>query len=360
MKVLQIINNLSPAGAEILLTELVPILRGKGIEIEIVTIYKYKNKILYERLKRQNIPVHSLDFTHRYDLRILWVLRKMIVGNSYDIIHSHLFPAFYWAVLCNSRCKKMIVSEHSTRNRRIGNILFKLFDRLIYKRYSTIICVGNGVMEILSKWLPEYRDKMIMIYNGIDLDKFANATPLTRESLKIPQNGKIGAMVARFDSAKDHRTIIEASVLLPDLHVLFIGGYEGEIKNALVEHAHSLKVMERIHFLGFRNDIPSLLKLCDLYIHSSNWEGMSLAIVEALASGLPVIASDVDGIREIVQNNESGMLFKRGDHRDLAHKIKLIIENREIREKLSIGAIRRSKEFSIFSAAEKLIALYTS
>jgi glycosyltransferase involved in cell wall biosynthesis len=163
-------------------------------------------------------------------------------------------------------------------------------------------------------------------------------------------------MVARFYSPKDHKTVIDAAALLPDLHVLFVG--DGENKQAMQEYVSRKGIDKRIHFLGYRNDIASLLKLCDISIHSSYNEGIPLSVAEAMACGIPVIASDVNGLNEIVQDKKSGLLFKCADAGDMAETITSVLQDAELKTKLRTGALARALDFSLDTTVNKLIALY--
>ena len=274
------------------------------------------------------------------------------------MIHAHLFPTFYWIAICKPKCKKMIYSEHNTINLRMGKSILKNIEHFIYGRYFSIICVGHGVKDALNRWLPEYRDKYVTIYNGINLERFAEALPIDRASFNIPEKAVIGVMVARLDDQKDQQTIINAAAKIGGLHILLAG--DGKNRDTLHLLSQQLKVEHRIHFLGYRGDIPSLLKLSDVYLHSSHHEGMSLAIVEALAAGVPVIASEVDGITEIIRHGKSGLLFREGDAQDLALKITSVLENADLRNALQMGAFQRANDFSITTTVNRIISLYDS
>jgi glycosyltransferase involved in cell wall biosynthesis len=358
MKVLHIINNLAPAGAEILQSLIAPEMKRRGVDAEVATIYKYDNRTVYERLVGAGVAVHSLDFGRRYDPGIFGAIRKLAQKKTYDVIHANLFPTLYYTALARPRCAKMVVTEHNTFNRRMNRSFFKPIERLVYGRYDSIVCVGDTVHKALCAWLPALGSRMTVIYNGIDLDRFKAARPAGRAGLGVPAGAPVCAMVARFYKPKDHKTVIDAATMIPDLHVLFIG--EGENMRLMQERASRLGVGERIHFLGYRNDIPSLLKVCDLYVHSSYNEGIPLSVAEAMACGLPVIASNVTGLSEIVQDNTSGFLFRCADPADLARKINAVLHDKGLREKLRSGALARASDFSLDSTVTRLLSLYNS
>jgi glycosyltransferase involved in cell wall biosynthesis len=358
MKVLHIINNLAPAGAEILQSLIAPEMKRRGVDAEVATIYKYDNRTVHGRLLDAGVVVHSFDFERRYDPRIFGAIRRLADKNTYDVVHANLFPTLYWTAFAAPKCKKMVVTEHNTFNRRMNRPVFKPIERFVYGRYGSIVCVGETVHKAMAAWLPNLSARMSVIYNGIDLDRFKAARPADRAGLGVPAGSPVCAMVARYYKPKDHATVIDAAQLVPDLHVLFIG--EGENMRLMQERASRRGVGDRIHFLGYRNDIPSLLKLCDLYVHSSYNEGIPLSVAEAMACGVPVIASNVTGLSEIVQDNNSGLLFRCADPADLAEKINAVLHDKGLREKLRSGAMARASDFSLDSTVTRLLSLYNS
>jgi glycosyltransferase involved in cell wall biosynthesis len=358
MKILHIINNLQPAGAEILLSDIAIAMKGKGVQSEVLTLFEYPEKSLYRKLSEAGVVVHSLNFSFRYDLRVLFAIRRIALEGNYDIIHANLFPAFYWTALSRPRCKKMILTEHNTFNHRTAVPILKPIESLMFKEYDGIVCISNDVLTGLSARFPSISDRMKVIYNGIDIQRFATASPIDRQTLRVPAEAKICAMVSRFYKPKDHKTVIDAAVLVPNLHVLFAG--EGELEHPMRTHARAMGVENRIHFLGYRNDIASLLKASDICVQSSYNEGFSLSVAEAMACGIPVIASNVHALNEVVQNNISGLLFRCGDPKDLAEKINLVFKDFELCKRLKLGALARAQDFSLDETVDSLLKVYNS
>jgi glycosyltransferase involved in cell wall biosynthesis len=122
--------------------------------------------------------------------------------------------------------------------------------------------------------------------------------------------------------------------------------------------AASLGIRERVHFLGRRADVPQLLKLADVYVHSSHWEGFGIAAVEAMAAGVPVIASDVPGLGQVV--GSAGLLFPAGDAECLAKHIRSLLDSEPLRRRLSQAGKERARSFSIEGSVEAYISLYES
>jgi glycosyltransferase involved in cell wall biosynthesis len=357
MKILHVINTLTPAGAEILLAAIAPAMKRRGFDVEIATIYSYENRTLHNNLCGQGVKIHSLDFKVRYDPRILTAIQRLTKATRYDIVHAHLFPAFYWTALSAPPCKKLMVTEHSIYNTRRSSPVFRGVERLIYRKYDSVFCISNSVKEALSGWLPEYAEKFRTVYNGIDIDKFASAAAPSGKSLDIPESVPLAAMVSRIDKAKDHMTILRAVAMVPDLHFLLIG--DGEALPMLRDCAKDLGIHDRVHFLGYRGDVPQLLKLCTLYIHSANWEGFGLAVVEAMAAGVPVIASNIGGLNEVVQDGISGLLFTKGDANDLADKTRMLLDDDALREKLRDNGLHRAHDFSLANTVNTFLSCYS-
>jgi glycosyltransferase involved in cell wall biosynthesis len=160
-------------------------------------------------------------------------------------------------------------------------------------------------------------------------------------------------MAASFRGSKDQKTLVRAMKWLPEYYYLLLlgcGNKEQEIKavtsNSNLDH--------RVRFLGFRKDIPEIMKACDIYVQSSWWEGFGLVAAEAMAAGLPVVASNVEGLSEVV--GSSGLLFEPGNPEELAKKISEAFSEKK---RLSILAREQvKKRFSINRFLEEHILLY--
>lgn len=353
MKILHIINNLQPAGAEILLSDVAVAMKEKGVNNEVVTLFRYSEKCLYRKLLDSGVVVHSLDLPFRYDIRILFALKKLIHKGRYDVVHANLFPAFYWAALAQSRFGEMILTEHNTSNRRTGNLLLSPFEKAVCCKYDRIVCISNNVKDVFAGRFPSLANRISVIYNGININRFANAQPASRRDLGIPEDVPVCIMVSRFYKPKDHKTIIDAAAHIPNLHVLFAG--EGELEHPMRVYAQDIGMASRIHFLGYRVDVPSLFKASDVCVQSSYNEGFSLSVAEAMACGIPVIASDVHALNEVVQDNASGLLFRCADSKDLANKIELVLNDPNLYARLRAGGQKRAQDFSLDNTVNSLL-----
>lgn len=346
MRVLHIINNLASGGAEKLIEETLPLFNNQqGVETELLLLSDKKDAFL-EALKNKKVPIVVIKYRSIYDPRNVFEIKKYIAGGSFDIVHSHTFPTQMWVSLARlilrNRRVKFITTEHSTHNRRREKFYFRLLDKLIYSQYDSIISITEKTRDNLINWIdPKHKrlDKHVVIENGVDIKKIKEAMPYEKSKLieGITENTKLVCMVGRFSEAKDQPTLIRAtSKLAEDIHLVLVG--EGPLMSDNIELAKKLNISDRVHFLGFRQDIPRLLKTVDIVVLSSHWEGFGLAAVEGMAAGKPVIASDVDGLNNVVNNYD--LKFKVRDYNKLSQIIYLLVNNENY-------YLEKSKEASI-------------
>lgn len=163
--------------------------------------------------------------------------------------------------------------------------------------------------------------------------------------------------IAGFRPQKDQDTVIRSLALLPENYEVYFVG-DGERKKECELLATSLNLSSRIHFLGVCNNISQILSEMDVLVMSSHWEGFGLAAVEGMAAGKPVIASDVDGLREVVKGY--GVLFPAGDAHALAKEISYIGENRELYQSVAKRCSQRARDFDISKMIDGYYKIYAS
>lgn len=361
MKVLQVINNLEAGGAQKLIETFVPIMKSiKGIEVDVL-ILSEKGNVFHNNLEKNNINVFSIKNLNLYNPLQVFQIRKYI--SKYDIVHVHLFPSFYWVslafklILTNK--PRLILTEHNTHNRRREKWYFRCVERFIYSSFDKVISISEETQKNLLNWLKlnnNKTNKFVVIPNGIDIEKIKNAEPaIIPEISKLKEDSKLICMVGSFTPQKDQETLIKCMKYLPEnVYLILVGTGELMERNKLL--AQKLGVEKRVLFLGFKENIGGILKTIDIVVLSSNWEGFGLAAVEGMAAGKPVIASDVPGLREVV--NGYGVLFKKGDHHQLANIIKDLLTDRtkylEVSTKCSLGA----EKFTIKKMVKRYLEVY--
>ena len=348
IKVLHVISSMETGGAEKLLCELLPALQKQGCATELL-VFKRVHSEFEKKLETQGIRIHSLEAGNVYDPRNIFRLRKFFKG--YNLIHAHLFPTgYYCAAATLGSTIKCFYTEHSTSNRRRDYPILRWPERIIYKRFTTIICISEAVRNNLAAWLGnKFYDRLKVINNGIDLKPFEKAIGTTEPEPYI-------LMVSRFGSMKDQATVIRAFAQLhhQNLRLKFAGAGPGE--DPCRKLADKLVVSDNVDFLGERSDVPELMKGACIGVQSSLYEGFGLTAAEFMAAGVPVIASDVPGLRDVVAG--AGLLFKVADAADLASKIESLFDDENLRTSTIGLQQERVANFTIEAMAADYAAEY--
>ena len=232
-------------------------------------------------------------------------------------------------------------------------------EKYIYRGFDKVIAISEKVRSELEAWTGI--KNICLIKNGLDTKKIFTAQPYDNSFFEKEMNISDSSfklfMTARFSYPKDQSTVVRALKLLPEnIHAFFIG--DGNLKTETEREVEEFQLGKRVHFLGFRTDVPSLIKSADINILSSAHEGMSGVTLEALAAGKPFLGSNVPGINDIVP--DSRFLFKTKDEIDLAFKIQEIINKTELQSAMIKEGLNTVAKFDIEIMVNEHIRLYNS
>ena len=359
MRILHVIDSMNMGGAQSLLVELVPAQISLGHQVDILQLKDSEDKTFINKLRSEGVTVMALS-KWRPVRSLLNIFALIPYLRQYDIIHVHLFPANYWVAIAKllSFCKTPIVTtEHSTDNKRRKIWFFRYIDAFIYERYQAVIACADKAKETFERHFKTI--KCLSIPNGVNIKKYSDALPYTKMELaNVPENSKIITMVARFVPSKRQDIVVKAIGLLPNsYHAIFVGGEKNDEGLIKVDSlAKGLGVEDRVHFLYLRPDVPRILKSSDVVVMSSEYEGLSLSSIEGMACGHPFVASDVNGLREVVSG--AGVLVKCGDADELAEELRHLCENQDYGESVTKKCLERASHFDINNVAEKYIDVY--
>ena len=223
----------------------------------------------------------------------------------------------------------------------------------MYSRYTEIIGVSQSTTQALIDYLPQL-PHCLTINNGIVVTKFQEALPANDIIEQYSQYKRL-VMAAAFRAQKDHETVILALHLLPDDYHLLLAG-DGNRRKIVEEFVEQEQLSQRVHFLGNRNDVANVLKAADVIVMSSRYEGLSLSSLEGLASGRPVMASDVPGLCEIV--GDAGLLFPQGDAQALAKTILDLEKNATLCQQTIEKGLQRARQYDISTMIEAYWQVY--
>lgn len=281
------------------------------------------------------------------------------------LVHTHVCNAdLYGRIAARVVGVKTIISTEHSLNPWKSSSAFRcrvrtFFDLLTVKFCKAIICVSEAVCEYHVRWgIPQ--SKTCVIYPSKPFAASALSKDTTRKELNLSLDDFIVTTVGRLFPMKNHMMLVRAAFTVLDKYKNFkfvlIG--DGPLRNELFQHVCNSNYSEKILFLGTRFDIPEILNMSDIFVLPSLYEGFSLTIIEAMQCGLPVIASNVGGIPEIV-DDKAGILINPLDVGELANAILLLYENQKIRSGMKKMAIKRVNEvFGFDNHVHKILSLY--
>jgi glycosyltransferase involved in cell wall biosynthesis len=219
------------------------------------------------------------------------------------------------------------------------------------------ITISENGRKLISESFHAQPDELLYIYNGANLTPSVIDTENTRiqhlrqqlrSELGLPHSTRLALTVGRLDFQKGHEYLIEAIPYLtqenPELRFIWAG--DGSLRQALEKKLCQYGIQDKVFILGYRSDIPDLLKASDLFIFPTRFEGLPFALLEAMANGLPVISSDANGIPEVIANRVHGLLFKTGDSDDLLKAVQWALKHPEKMAEMAGQAKIRVKDFS--------------
>lgn len=359
-RVLLVIPTLDRSGAEKQLTLLATGLPRDQFDVRVVALTR--GGPYAEDLESHGIPLTVLGKRWKFDPFCQRRLSRLIREWRPDVIHTWLFAANAYGRLVAGGPGQppVVVSERCVDSWKSGWQL-KL-DSWQIPRTARLVGNSNSVADFYrQQQFPA--DRIRVVPNGIELPESAHGLPSAERDRRryelagLPPGAKVLGFVGRLARQKRVLDLIWMLVLLeslrPDIYLLLVG--DGPERESLERFVRELNVESRVIFLGHRQDIPAILPLLDVFCLASDFEGMSNSIMEAMAVGLPVLASDIPPNRELVQEGQTGYLVPVGDRAAYARAAVLLIEDAQLAERLgAAGRQRMADDFSI----EKMVAGY--
>jgi glycosyltransferase involved in cell wall biosynthesis len=326
-------------------------------EIELVTLYHTDRAGTL--MQSAGISVHCLGLKSKYDPLGVPRLVRLVRSRTPDLVHAHLFPAGYFAALASFCCPRVpwIYTEHSSWNRRRAYWPLRLLESALYHRFDRVIAVSNKVEVSLTTWLPGVRSKTECIPNGVPLSLDARAWPLGTDS--VPERPTI-LYVGRLSSIKGVDLLLQAfSQLRAECCELKIAG-EGDLRPSLEAQTAELGLQNTVEFVGLHTDVQSLMSDAYCLVLPSRWEGLPMVLLEAMAVGLPVIATAVGGIPEVINHGSNGLLVPPEDPKSLAQALMAVLEDPQMARRIGQRARERIVEtYSIEAMAQRTLGLYS-
>lgn len=342
-----VVHVMQVAGAEVLVRETIDRL---GSRIEPTVFCLDSLGPIGEELLKRGVPVVGLNRKPGWDFSVSRRLAREATARRIEVVHAHQYTPFFYAAFAKPLIRpmpKLILTEHGRHYPDVVSPQRRAFNRLILDRFADEVnaCIGFSA-RALSR-VDGFRGNRIgVIENGIAVEDYGPAPDRAalRISLGLDPAKRYLAHVARHHPVKDQAMLLRgfAFAALPDVELLMVG--DGPLRNELEALAREVGIAERVRFLGIRSDVADVLRASDAFALTSVSEAASLTLLEAMATGLPVVVTVVGGNPEIVRSGLDGLLVPRGDAAACGAALVRLFTERGLIERLGANARERVRE----------------
>ena len=292
-----------------------------------------------------NIPLFHVPKIKRLDLRTMRRLEEIIFRNNIQIVNVHGFMnmiySFYGAKVKNKR--KLVYTVHSDWEIQKTDWKWRFISIILFKFIDSIVCVNPNFLKSIERKFYVNTDKNIAIPNGVNLASFSEKRNNyhLRYKLGLQENDIVIGQIANFKKIKNHMMLLKAfnNVIKKNtlVKLLLIGqGFKNDYENTekdIVDYIKDQGIENNVLLLGFRSDIPELLNIMDFVCLTSIKEGLPLCLIEAMAASLPLVGTNVEGIKDVIVHNKNGFLIESNDITGLEKAMNVLIRDKILRHK---------------------------
>ena len=355
-RVLHVIDSFDLGGAQTALLNLIRHTDRERFEPEVACMHG--RGVFWEDFAALGVPVHSLSPAKWLPLYV-WRLARLLTARGFDIVHCHLFGANWIAKPLAALLGVPVRINHDQCNDRLrhDSTLARWLDTAT-NRLSTHVCaVSKSTRDFLVEREAMAETRVSVVYNGVDVERFTAAKPDEHTAAGAPLIAGVGRLVAQ----KDFALFLDVAAALArrNAGVRFVIAGTGPEEAALKARATALGIAERVRFAGHVADPREIYAAADVLLLTSRYEGTPLTVLEAMAAGVPVVASKLDGLDEILADGADSFLVAPGDCAQFADRVAELLARAELRARFATAA--RTKVEASFSAktmAAQVEAIY--
>jgi glycosyltransferase involved in cell wall biosynthesis len=306
------------------------------------------------------VPLHHVPKTQRIDFSAMRALQRIVETNKIDIVNAqHFMPAVYSYYACKMAGRKaLIFTAHSRWEVEAISPKWRLAGGYLLRRMDASIGVAPDVSSAIQSVFNTRTSQTVTIENGVDTEVFGQRNDVhgLKANLGLGVHDIVLGSVANLTKVKNHLFLIQAFARVAEqfdnVKLLLVGrGFTGAHDNTEDDLRHFVsdrRLADKVSFLGYRPDIPELLQVMDVFCLTSLREGLPLGLVEAMAAGLPVVGTNVEGIRDVVTQGEDGVLVELGDVTALKDALIGLVQDERWRDKLGRGGREKAvRKYSI-------------
>ena len=363
MNILHLISSRGFYGAERVALDLCEGLKRNGCETIIGVIRNSHNPHveIADEARKNSIDTVIFPCQAQLDVRLIYRIRGYVKKKHIRLMHCHGYKSNFYGLLARPKRMPIVTTNHNWLASHWKLRLYRRFDSLIIRFFSRIVAVSEGVKrEMLRYGVP--KEKMRVIDNGIDLERFNDTGPPKeiREKFGIKKGIPVIGTVGHLGAEKGHVYLLQAAKEIVNKvnSVVFIIVGDGPLRRYLESEASALGIRENVIFTGFRKDIPNLLSTMDIFVLPSVIEGLPMSLLEAMSAKRAIVATKVGAIPKVI-NDGNGILVEPRDVAGLENAILRLLGSEENRQRYaSAGYDTVKAHFSSERMSSKYIDLY--
>ena len=363
MRILYVITKSEIGGAQTHLMEVVRYMHRAGHDVSVVTGTAgwLTNELAAIGVDYEILPDLIRDINPAKDIKIITSICHILEDKQPDIIHCHSSKAGIVGRVAGAI--KNIPAVFTAHGWAFTNgvspakrIIYAAIEHMMLGITKRVICVSEFDRQLAKRWFLHNYNRIVTVHNGI-VDKTFNSNIAREDFLPLKL-----VSVARFSHQKNNMELIRA---VEQINKLYSGSLQlnmvgdGPLLSEAQAYVTSHKLENDVHFLGSRTDVDDILNKNDIFCLISNYEGLPISIIEAMRAGMPIIASDVGGVNELVQDEVNGFLIPRGNISELVDKLKYILEHKKLIK--SMGEASRKiyeEEYTADRMNQKILSVY--
>jgi glycosyltransferase involved in cell wall biosynthesis len=366
LRVLQVIKSLGRGGAERLVVDLVAGGDHRAVTHEVAYVLETEDDLVAD-LVAHGVPVRSLGAAHNGDLAWTVALRRVLVDRRFDVVHFHLpYAAALGQLVVASLPRRhrpgVLYTEHSLWDRARPEL--RSLIRLSLRPGEQIVAVSQAAYDALP---PVLRARARVVVHGIDIAPLADLASRrpairteVRRELGVGPDEVLAVIVANLRPEKGHHVLLDAARILAErrvpVRIVSAGG--GPLLDELEARRRALGLGERVAFLGGRRDATRLMAGSDIFVLASLQEGLPVTLMEATCIGLPIVATAIGGVPEVLTDGVDGLVVPPGDAPSLADALERVATDAALRQRLAAAIGAQAGRFDIAVARAQLDALY--
>jgi glycosyltransferase involved in cell wall biosynthesis len=340
-------------GAEKMSAQLAAGMDSTVFDTEVFCVYgEPQNNHLEQMVQDKGVPIHFIRKKRGFSPAAMVRLFRALNAFDPDVVHTHLYACLYafpWPLL---RKKPFLHTFHlppELENRRfLRRIISKL---LIGGKVMSPVAISHQNQKFLAKYYDLNQAEIPVVYNPVELSKFDDPKPRTNSEFTFITAG-------RFSAQKNQKLMLRAFAAFlqrgHDANLVLLG--KGEEEENLRALAQELGIRDRVDFAGFVVNVEDYLTNADVFLLSSDFEALPLALLEAMAAGLPIISTDVGGVRDIVTDN--GILVSPGDLEGMVRAMEELFQNRDVLSRMSEAGKRNVRTYDVSNTVTGYSGLY--